>query len=215
MFLLLFGITSFSFVYKLVNFPELHASIFAIVIDPTFLLLIASLFGFVISFFGCVGALRENLFMLRWVSACKKIIVCKFELASYTVMQYQRIVACFILLGLIFTVLVSFVLQSKISGSSSMWTIPTAFLQKQFELYDLSDNHRDFVDKLQQSYKCCGFSHSLQGYAWWNQSVYFGCNTSATNPLRCAVPQTCCIQLVNPIDGENVNFEISNEQIST
>ncbi|XP_070395309.1 tetraspanin-33-like isoform X2 [Dermacentor albipictus] len=118
---------------------------------------------FVVSFCGCVGALRENRFLLQ---------------------LYSHALTALIAVSVVFAVVVFYVpggmrkvLQSTLSESLVVH-------------YRDSVDTEQLVDALQRGLKCCGVSH--ENFRDWNRNMYFNCTFQNPSYERCSVPHSCC-----------------------
>ncbi|CAL4132995.1 unnamed protein product, partial [Meganyctiphanes norvegica] len=119
---------------------------------------------FMVSFTGCVGALRENLCMLKLYF---------WSLTIFLIAELMFAIACIV-----------FPWKSR--------EIMEGLLSKRMvEDYRDSDNTRDIVDFIQVQAECCGITS--EGYRDWNDNEYFHCNDSSPSAEKCGVPPSCCI----------------------
>lgn len=123
-------------------------------------------------------------------------------------LQYQIILCallCVVFVVVVFLMLYTFVPAMKRTAHE---LYPENFFLKAIEIYDDNDDMRDFIDGLQISFMCCGMSMRLNGFADWNSSSIYGCNSDDNNPLKCSVPASCC-------QGEfNENGDVSSLSLS-
>jgi len=166
-------------------------TIFDVIFNIGFLLVLVGFVVFIVSFAGCIGALRENMCLLRFYSLCLLV----FFLAEMTL----------IALGFIYPNKVSEILETKLS-------------QRAIESYRDDLDFQNIIDLVQQDLECCGMTGSLpdgsDGYRDWSKNEYFNCTkTKEENPSveRCGVPYSCCRQdkeeLVNLMCGFDVQSE--------
>jgi len=163
---------------------KLH-TIFDVMFNIGFLLMIIGGIIFVVSFAGCIGALRENMFLLRFYSLCLLI----FFLAEMTLLA------------------LSFIYPNKLTEF-----LETELSEKLIQSYRDDLDFQNLIDLVQQDFECCGISS--EGYRDWSKNEYFNCTVNPQdNPSveRCGVPYSCCRQpdggLVNLMCGFQVQEE--------
>jgi len=160
-------------------------TIFDVIFNIGFLLLLIGFIVFIVSFAGCIGALRENMCLLRFYSLCLLI----FFLAEMTV----------IALGFIYPNKLTEFLENELSDQL-------------IQSYRDDLDFQNIIDLVQQDFECCGISS--EGYRDWSKNEYFNCTVNKEdNPSveRCGVPYSCCHStdgaLVNLMCGFNVQEE--------
>jgi len=141
-------------------------TIFDVMFNIGFLLMIIGGIVFVVSFAGCIGALRENMCLLRFYSLCLLI----FFLAEMTLLA------------------LSFIYPNKLTEF-----LETELSEKLIKSYRDDLDFQNLIDLVQQDFKCCGISP--EGYLDWDKNEYFNCTKrKEDNPSveRCGVPYSCC-----------------------
>lgn len=123
---------------------------------------------FVVSFAGCVGALRENLCLLKLYF---------WSLTIFLVAELLFAIACIIF------------------PWKSREIIESVLSKRLIEDYRESQNTQNFVDFLQREFECCGIT--TDGYLDWNANEYFNCSTTSPSVEKCGVPASCCIRQRN------------------
>lgn len=123
---------------------------------------------FVVSFAGCVGALRENLCLLKLYF---------WSLTIFLVAELLFAIACIIF------------------PWKSREIIESVLSKRLIEDYRESQNTQNFVDFLQREFECCGIT--TDGYHDWNANEYFNCSTTSPSVEKCGVPASCCIRQKN------------------
>ncbi|KAH6919864.1 hypothetical protein HPB50_029148 [Hyalomma asiaticum] len=118
---------------------------------------------FAISSCGCVGALRENTFLLKLYSLALTILI----------------VANFV-----FGVVVFFV------PGTMKTVIGTTMSEKLVVHYRDSEEIKDLVDAVQRYLKCCGMTQ--RNFRDWDNNIYFHCDIANPSYERCSVPPSCC-----------------------
>ncbi|KAG1665187.1 Tetraspanin-33 [Nymphon striatum] len=160
--------------------PPKIESVFDVLLDVSIVIMVAGGIVFIISYAGCLGALRENTCLLQFFSYCL-LVLFLIELAVA--------IAAFVfpekLLALLKNQLSSEIIQKY----------------RDPEKADLAS----FTDFIQREFKCCGLSD--KGYKDWNKNLYFNCTTPEENPSieRCGVPYSCCRDPKN-IDSGLINM---------
>eukprot|EP00092_Neocalanus_flemingeri_P024378 GFUD01026434.1.p1 GENE.GFUD01026434.1~~GFUD01026434.1.p1 ORF type:complete len:308 (-),score=55.20 GFUD01026434.1:709-1632(-) len=144
---------------------KLH-TIFDVMFNIGFLLIIIGGIVFLVSFAGCIGALRENMCLLRFYSLCLLI----FFLAEMTLLA------------------LSFIYPNKLTEF-----LETELSDKLIQSYRDDLDFQNLIDLVQQDFECCGISS--EGYRDWSKNEYFNCtDRKEDNPSveRCGVPYSCC-----------------------
>ena len=127
---------------------KLH-TIFDVMFNIGFLLMIIGGIIFVVSFAGCIGALRENMFLLRFYSLCLLI----FFLAEMTLLA------------------LSFIYPNKLTEF-----LETELSEKLIQSYRDDLDFQNLIDLVQQDFECCGISS--EGYRDWSKNEYFNCTVN-------------------------------------
>lgn len=132
-------------------------------LSPVLLLLIAGCIIFLVGFFGCIGALRENICLL----------------VIYT-----------ILVGIIFLCLVAsavilFVFKEWLKNAVS----DSGLVEDTISKYRDDTDLQNFIDWVQADWlQCCGG----EGYDDWEQNIYFNCSSPGVEscgvPFSCCQP---------------------------
>ncbi|KAK3863570.1 hypothetical protein Pcinc_000070 [Petrolisthes cinctipes] len=140
---------------------------------------------FIVSFAGCVGALRENLCLLQVYFWC---------LTIFLIAELLVAIAC-----IIFPWKSREILESVLSKTL-------------IEEYRESQNKQNFVDFLQKEFECCGITS--EGYHDWDDNEYFHCNKSSPSAEKCGVPPSCCIQQKNMTHFDVMcGYNIRNKEV--
>ncbi|KAL6724242.1 hypothetical protein Aduo_019147 [Ancylostoma duodenale] len=138
-----------------------------IILNPAILLGIIGCSISIVSLIGSVGALRDNIFLLKTFAIC--VFFC-----------YIVIVVATCLLFILFY-----------SDSTEEFSAHTVLVYA-IKNYHTNRNLAEIVDSLQENLECCGVSSAAQGYRDWNLSYQFNCSTSNPQPEKCGVPFSCC-----------------------
>ncbi|ELT87615.1 hypothetical protein CAPTEDRAFT_132011 [Capitella teleta] len=139
--------------------------LYDITFDLSIIMMIIGGVIFVISFLGCIGALRENL--------------CLLKTFAY--------VLGFIFLGEVVLACLAFVFSSEVKAK-----VTDLLAMEGLERYREDDDFRNLIDWTQKTFECCGVS--LKGYQDWSRNVYFNCTDDNRSVERCGVPYSCCRQ---------------------
>merc|ERR1712223_1491925 len=120
-------------------------NIFDVIFNLAFLFIIIGVVVFIVSFAGCIGALRENMCLLRFYSFCLLLFLAEMLVIA---------------LGFIYPHKLTEFLEKELS-------------QKLIQSYRDDLDFQNIIDLIQQDFECCGLS-SL-GYEDWNNNEYFNC----------------------------------------
>ncbi|KAF2368406.1 Tetraspanin/Peripherin [Trinorchestia longiramus] len=137
---------------------------YIVITDLSGVLLALGAIIWMVSFAGCVGALRENLCLLR---------------------LYFWSVTIFLILELILAI------AFLVFPWKSREIVESILKDRLIEDYRESDNTKDFMDMLQMRVGCCGLTS--YGYLDWDRNEYFNCSESNPSRERCGVPHSCCL----------------------
>ncbi|KAH7965292.1 hypothetical protein HPB49_006002 [Dermacentor silvarum] len=118
---------------------------------------------FLISFCGCVGALRENSFLLKLYSFALTVLI---------------------LINMLVGLVVLFM-----PGSVKKVIKDTLSESLVIHYRDTVDTE-NVVDALQRQLRCCGMTH--RSFRDWDKNIYFQCNLTNPSQERCSVPYSCC-----------------------
>ncbi|KAK7108387.1 tetraspanin-33-like [Littorina saxatilis] len=145
-----------------------------VTVDIAYLLIGIGAVMFVVSLFGCVGALRENLCLLK-----------SFIIAVVIVFVAQMVagVLAFVLLDTVEDNMMDFVQRAV-----TTYHTPLA-----------DDNVDTAMDTLQREYSCCGGA----SYRDWEASPLYNCS-SLSSVTACEVPPSCCLEKGEVCSGNRV-----------
>lgn len=154
----------YSFVDRYDGITFRHRSlVISFVVNTEVSALAASGLLHVISFMGFMGALRENVCLLR----CYLWGVCLL-----LTLDLIFIASCFV---------VPFISRGSAQSVFSIDLIVS---------YRDNPDYARLVDYTQESFECCGVTEAR--YRDWDHNVYFNCSTSNPSSERCSVPSSCC-----------------------
>ncbi|CAJ0609537.1 unnamed protein product [Cylicocyclus nassatus] len=138
-----------------------------IVLNPAILLSVIGCSISVVSLIGSVGALRDNIFLLKTFAIC--------------------VFFCYIVIVVATCVLFILFYSDTTEGFSAQTVLMYAIRN-----YHTNRNIAEIVDSLQENLECCGVSSAAQGYRDWNLSYQYNCSTYNPQPEKCGVPFSCC-----------------------
>jgi len=139
-------------------------NIYDVIFNLAFILVIIGFIVAVVSFAGCIGALRENLCLLKFYSFCLLLFfLVEMALAA---------------LGFIFPHKVTGFLEGTLSDEL-------------IRNYRDDLDFQNLIDLVQKDFECCGISSN--GYKDWKKNIYFNCNSTAVEscgvPFSCCKPE--------------------------
>lgn len=141
------------------------STIYDILLDISLVLIIFGGVVFIVSFAGCVGALRENTCLLKFYSYCLLV---------------------FFLLEM-FIAIVLFAFPQPVLSY-----VEDSFTDKIIHKYRENDDLRNFIDFAQKEFHCCGLSS--EGYMDWAMNEYFNCSSPSRErcgvPYSCCINAT-------------------------
>ena len=149
-------------IYLMIEQKDIYNKLTDFTLNPGIITVVLGGLLFVITFTGCVGALRENTCLLY---------------------VYAALVGAILLCELTAGVLV-FVFREKAQEKVD------AKLRDAIIKYR-DEQHEDLqllMDTAQVELKCCG----SKTYEDWNLNLYFNCSKTNRAASRCGVPYTCC-----------------------
>lgn len=159
-----------------------YAKVFDVVFDLTILIIVLGAVIFIIAFAGCIGALRENVCLLKFF--------------------------CYVLGALLFVELIlailAFVFTREIKAK-----VVQVFQMEGLVRYRDSDDLRNLIDWTQKTFRCCGIG--INGYLDWNYNVYFNCSDENPSFEKCSVPYSCCIR-PNDIEESMINTQCGHDK---
>lgn len=163
---LLIGIGLYAFMdkWKLTGWVKLD-TVYDVILNVSLVLMIMGGVVFVVSFAGCVGALRENTCLLKFYSLCLLI----FFLLEMGIA----------IVGFVFPHSMQSVLEEN-------------FTDKIIHTYRDDPDLQNFIDFAQQEFRCCGLSS--EGYMDWSKNEYFNCTSPSVEhcgvPFSCCINAT-------------------------
>uniref|UniRef100_A0A6P6Y595 Tetraspanin n=1 Tax=Dermatophagoides pteronyssinus TaxID=6956 RepID=A0A6P6Y595_DERPT len=164
------GVWSFLEEYNQYNLFKLN-NIFDFFLHISVALILSGTIIFSMSLMGCLGALRENLCLIKLYSLMLLILFVGEIIISSLAFIFPQNVLNFL----------------KNHLSKDMIT-----------KYREDTNLQNLIDIIQLQFKCCGISD--YGYKDWSMNIYFNCTYFNPSSERCAVPYSCCRNLKTEID---------------
>ncbi|XP_078053222.1 tetraspanin-14 isoform X2 [Augochlora pura] len=180
---LLIGVGLYAFVDKWQATGSVRLeNVYDVVLNISLVMVIAGGVVFVVSFAGCVGALRENTCLLKF-----------YSLSLLVFFLLEMGVA---IVGFVFP----HTLQSLLEES---------FTDKIIQTYREDPDLQNFIDFGQQEFQCCGLSQ--EGYLDWGKNEYFNCSSPSVErcgvPFSCCINATDISSgLVNIMCGYKVQM---------
>uniref|UniRef100_A0A915AYJ6 Tetraspanin n=1 Tax=Parascaris univalens TaxID=6257 RepID=A0A915AYJ6_PARUN len=164
----LIGVTCLALgVYLCVKDPRAIGEWADIFLNPAIMLTIIGLAVCIVSLMGSLGALRDNITLLK-----------TFALSVFF---------CYVVI-VVFTFFLFILFYSDTTEGLSAHSILLYSIKK----YHTNRNLADFVDYVQEQLECCGASSVSQGYRDWQLSDQFNCSSTNPYPEKCGVPFSCC-----------------------
>ncbi|XP_034254530.1 tetraspanin-33-like [Thrips palmi] len=146
-------------------------TVYDVILNVSLVMIFAGGVVFVVSFAGCVGALRENTCLLKFYSLCLLV----FFLLEMAIA----------IMGFVFPHTMQSMLEETLSD-------------KIIHMYREDADLQNFIDFAQQEFQCCGLSS--EGYKDWSKNEYFNCSSLASVE-KCGVPFSCCINATDISSG--------------
>jgi tetraspanin-33 len=163
---LLIGIGFYAFVdkWQQIGLIKLE-NVYDIILNISLVLVISGGIVFIVSFAGCLGALRENTCLLKFYSLCLLLFF-----------LLEMVVA---VVGFVFPHTMNSVLEER-------------FTDKIVTTYRDDPDLQNLIDFAQQEFQCCGLSNG--GYLDWGKNEYFNCSSPSVErcgvPYSCCINST-------------------------
>ncbi|CAG9859260.1 unnamed protein product [Phyllotreta striolata] len=176
---LLIGIGLYAFIdkWQLTGWVRLE-NVYDVILNISLVMVIMGGVVFFVSFFGCVGALRENTCLLRFYSLCL-LIFFLLEMAIAIV-------------GFVFPHSMQSILEEN-------------FTDKIIHTYRDDPDLQNLIDIAQHEFHCCGLSSD--GYMDWGKNEYFNCSSPSSErcgvPFSCCIDNKNS-RLINIMCGYDV-----------
>nr|XP_037280683.1 tetraspanin-33-like [Rhipicephalus microplus] len=145
-------------------------------------LFVVGLALFIVTIFGCVGALRENTALLR---------------------MYSFVLVVFVVASVFGGIVVFFV-----PGDVRRMISKTMSLSLVIAYRDSADSEQ-IVDALQRQLHCCGMTDLK--FRDWNTNMYFNCSAGNPSHERCSVPHSCCRRNASGMQSRHCGRGVLNE----
>ncbi|GMT36148.1 hypothetical protein PFISCL1PPCAC_27445 [Pristionchus fissidentatus] len=154
-------------IYLCVKDPRGVADWADVVLNPAIMLAIIGFLVCVITMAGAVGALRDNISLLKTFA--------------------MSVFFCYIVI-----VLGTFCLFILFYADNPDGISAQTILMYSIGRYHNNRNIADLVDYLQEQLECCGVSSVAAGFRDWGFSSQFNCTDTNPYPEKCGVPYSCC-----------------------
>uniref|UniRef100_A0A1I7WXV6 Tetraspanin n=1 Tax=Heterorhabditis bacteriophora TaxID=37862 RepID=A0A1I7WXV6_HETBA len=164
-----------------------------VVLNPAIFLGVMGFSVCIISMIGSLGALRDNIFLLKsvsylWRNNMPYYNVLHINFLKFIYLQFALCVFfCYIVI-----VVMTFVLFILFYSDTTEGLSAHSVLLYAIKNYHTNRNLAEIVDSLQENLQCCGVSSAAQGYRDWNLSYQFNCTPLNPQPEKCGVPYSCC-----------------------
>ncbi|KAJ1524794.1 hypothetical protein ONE63_009666 [Megalurothrips usitatus] len=140
-------------------------TVYDVILNISLVMIFAGGVIFVVSFAGCVGALRENTCLLKFYSLCLLV----FFLLEMAIA----------IMGFVFPHTMQSILEERLSDQI-------------IHMYREDADLQNFIDFAQQEFRCCGLSS--EGYMDWSKNEYFNCSSPSVEkcgvPFSCCMNAT-------------------------
>ncbi|XP_057692836.1 tetraspanin-33b isoform X2 [Corythoichthys intestinalis] len=158
----------------------------AFLIEPSAILILVGVVMFFITFCGCIGALRENIDLLKTVTFITNVSRILFSFSLTLVFLTQLLIA-----------ILAFFYSEQTHDNLGR------FVKKGIKHYKDDLDLQNMMDSIQK--ECCGWNN----YTDWSWNMYFNCTENNPSTERCAVPFSCCASVpketvVNTLCGAGV-----------
>ncbi|KAM8892800.1 tetraspanin-33b isoform 2-T2 [Spinachia spinachia] len=153
-------------------------------IDPAVILIVVGVVMFFITFCGCIGALRQNIRLLKTVIETLPILALCFASDAFSLS-----------LTLVFLTQLAVAVLGFFYSDQTRDALEK-FVKKAIVHYRDDLDLQNLMDYIQKEFKCCGWNN----YSDWSWNLYFNCTHENPSSERCAVPYSCC----TPLPGETV-----------
>ncbi|KAM3726511.1 Tetraspanin-14 [Dirofilaria immitis] len=164
----LIGVTCLALgVYLCIKDPRPIVEWADVFLNPAVVLTIIGLAICIVSLMGSLGALRDNIALLKTFAL--SVFFCYIAIVVFTF--------------LLFILFYSDTIEGLSAHSILIYSVKN---------YHTNRNLADFVDYIQEQLECCGVSSISQGYRDWQLSDQFNCNLTNPYPEKCGVPFSCC-----------------------
>ena len=148
--------------YVAVEIKEYYKDLADLQFQPAILILCVGVFIFVITFIGCIGALRQNTTLLCiYIGIISMMLILMIAAAA---------------LGFFFKDKVEEKVKEKLKQCITHYRDP-----KRLDLQNL-------IDGVQTELECCG----VETIDDWDGNIYFDCKGIVATVERCGVPYSCC-----------------------
>lgn len=142
-------------------------SVYDAIFDISIVFIVVGIVIFILGLTGCVGALRENVCLLKFF---------------------------YYFLTLIFLLLVAAAVTAFLMKDKFKKKLTDVIQENIITRYTYDDDAKSIIDWFQEQLRCCGVGPN--GYKDWNQNEYFNCTNKEkkdrVSAVGCLVPYSCC-----------------------
>jgi len=163
---LLISIGVYAFIDKVQLSGSLRVdNVFDVILNVSLVMILMGGIIFMVSFSGCIGALREN--------------TCLLKLYSFCLLIFFLLEMGIAIMGFVFPQSLQSVLEEN-------------FTDKIIQTYRDDLDLQNLIDFAQQRFQCCGLSSD--GYTDWSKNEYFNCSSPSVErcgvPFSCCINTT-------------------------
>lgn len=159
---LLIGVGIWAIIEKNKYYQKEIQTVYDVFTDMSILLIVFGVIIFLLGSAGCIGALRENVLLLK--------------------VYYYSMVGIFLVL--VVGAVLAFVFKDKLK------TFLTNLLKDNLiTTYQDEPDRQAAIDWMQENFQCCGVDSYTD---WNKNEYYNCSGEVSTNTLRCSVPHSCC-----------------------
>ncbi|PVD29774.1 hypothetical protein C0Q70_09031 [Pomacea canaliculata] len=160
-------------------------------LDPSAMLCSVGAVAFLVAFVGCLGALRENICLLK-----------TFQVSMIVVLLFEATIGA-----------VVFIFYAMPQVRQHIKAGAEGVIKMAVRLYHDDVELQLWIDLIQKELKCCGASNTDAGYLDWKENPYFNCTPYNPSVERCAVPRSCCIIERGDYINDMCGFDTTNKEV--
>lgn len=155
-------------------------TIYDIVLNISLVLVILGGIVFVVSFAGCLGALRENTVRIRYGYAhtnSNNFTTIRNQIKTNLFFPSRQCLLKFysMCLLLVFLLEMAIAIVGFVFPHNMNTFLEDSLTEKIIHTYRDDPDLQNFIDFAQQEFKCCGLSNA--GYMDWGKNEYFNCSS--------------------------------------
>ena len=157
------------------RFDKGWESVESLTTDPAIVLIVVGCVTFIVGFCGCLGALRENIFLLK---------IFLWSLVVLFILEVIGAILAFVFRGDV----EKFVKDQVKTG---------------IERYREDADLQNFIDFVQQQFECCGGKNPIDWVTSEGSNKYFNCTPPPDRPPEaCGVPFSCCKKVEERVNSQ-------------